>query len=87
MHNHGIASGNKRRVARARAVVCYFFDDALDAENGIMGNEGEGEGIEDRAVMKCVSDMDCDGIAGSCPGNIGCDRGSLAPLQEQERKT
>ena len=65
MHNHGVTSGNKRRVARSRAVVRYFLDDARNAENGIMGNEGEGEGIEDRAVMKCVSDMDRDRIAGS----------------------
>lgn len=63
MHYHGVTSGNIRRVARARAVVRYFLDDALNAENGIMGNEGEGEGIEDRACMKCVSDMDRDGIA------------------------
>ena len=42
MHNHGIAAGNERRVARQRAVVRYFLDDALNAENGIMGNEGEG---------------------------------------------
>lgn len=63
MHNHGVTSGNERRVARSRAVVRYFLDDALDAENGIMGNEGEGEGIEDRACVECVSDMDRDGIA------------------------
>lgn len=63
MHNHGVAVGNKRRVARARAVVGYFLDDALNAKNGVIGNEGEGEGIEDRACVKCVSDMDRDGIA------------------------
>lgn len=63
MHNYGVTSGNKRRVARPRAVVRYFLDDALNAENGIMGNEGEGKGIEDRAVMKSVSDMHRDGIA------------------------
>lgn len=87
MHNHGVTSGNERRVARARAVVRHFLDDALNAENGIMGNEGEGEGIEDRAGMKCVSDMNRDGITMCRTGYIGCDRGSLAPLQEQERKT
>lgn len=63
MHYHGVTSGNKRRVARPRAVVRYFLDDALDAENSIMGNEGEGKGIEDRAVVECVSDMNCDGVA------------------------
>lgn len=87
MHNHGVTAGNERRVARPRAVVRYFLDDALNAENGIMGNEGEGEGIEDRAGMKCVFDMNRDGIAMCRTGYIGCDRGSLAPLQEQERKT
>lgn len=63
MHHYCVTSGNERCVARPRAVVRYFLDDALDAENSIMGNEGEGEGIEDRAVVECVSDMNRDGIA------------------------
>lgn len=87
MHNHGVTAGNERRVARSRAVVGYFLDDALNAENGIMGNEGEGEGIEDRAGMKCISDMNRNGIAMCRTGFIEDRRGSLAPLQEQERKT
>lgn len=63
MHHYCVTSGNERCVARSRAGIRYFLDDALDAENSIMGNEGEGEGIEDRAVVECVSDMNRDGIA------------------------
>lgn len=63
MHNHGVAVSDAGGVARARAVVCYLAKNALDAPYGVMGGEGEREGVEDRAGMKCVADVDRDGVA------------------------
>ena len=63
MHNYGVTFCDVCGVARVRAVVGYLAEYAFDAENSVMGGQGERERIEDRAVVECVSDMDCDGVA------------------------
>lgn len=63
MHNYGVTFDDEGGVACVRAVVGYLAEYSFYAENGVMGGEGEREGIEDRAVVECVSDMDRDGVA------------------------
>lgn len=63
MHNYGVTFDDAGGVACVRAVVGYIVENSFDAENGVMGGEGEREGVEDRAGMKSVADVDRDGVA------------------------